>query len=156
MKLKGRTLKRNEEVLVLPRPDEPIVLKFRALSDIDEFEKMVPDPKPPMGRGKDGKVAPDYEDDNYKQAARTKNDQSYNYMILASLSATEDLEWEKVKMDQPATYHLWEEELKEAGFSQWEIQRIKASATSVNGLNEVKINAAREAFLAGQVEQADQ
>lgn len=156
MKIKGRTLKANEEVLVLPRPDGPIVLKFRALSDIDEFEKMVPDPKPPMGRNKEGKVAPDYEDANFKEAAKRKNDQSYNYMVLASLSATEDLEWDKVKMDQPATYHLWEEELKEAGFSQWEVQRIKASATSVNGLNEAKIAAAREAFLATQVEQADQ
>lgn len=156
MKIKGRNLKVNEETLVLPRPDGDIVLKFRALTDIDEFDKLVIDPVPPKGRNKDGKIALDFEDESYKQQVKQKTDQQYDYMMLASLSATEDLEWEKVKMDQPGTYHFWEEELKEAGFSMWEIGRIKATVLSVNGLNEAKLNAARESFLATQVVQESQ
>lgn len=152
MKIKGRNLAKNIETLVLPRPDnEDIVFMFRALTDIDEFEKMVPEPEPPKGRNSKGQVVPDYDDESFKQQMKRRGDQQYDYMMLASMSATEGLEWEKVDLKNPNTYHLWEQELKEAGISMWEIGRIKAAVLSVNGLNEAKIQAAQASFLAKKV-----
>lgn len=157
MKIKGRNLQANVETLVLPRPGgEDIVLTFRALADIDEFEKMVPEPEAPKGRNSKGQIVPDFEDESFKQQMKRRSDQQYDYMMLASMSATEGLEWDRVNIKDPNTYHHWEAELKEAGFSMWEIGRIKATVISVNGLNEAKIQAAQASFLAKKVEQAGQ
>ena len=71
-------------------------------------------------------------------------------MILKSLEATEGLEWETVKMDDPETWLNYEKELKDSGLSPIEVGRIVGICMSANGLDERKMEAARDAFLAEQ------
>lgn len=148
MKYQGRTLKPNEQVLVLPRADGDIVFTIRALTSTKEFEDKVKEPVAPKGRDKTGEVVEDFEDTTYKAEVKTRGDLRWDYMMVQALRHTDGLEWEKVKLDDPYTYSKWEEEFQEAGFTEWEIGRIKATVMEVNGLNEAKIAAATASFLA--------
>ena len=54
-----------EEVLVLPRGDQRLVFRACGMKDMEEFEKLCPEPKPPGKLTKDGYV-PDTEDPDYR------------------------------------------------------------------------------------------
>lgn len=151
MKYQGRTLKPNEQVLVLPRPDGDIVFTVRALSSTKEFDEKIKEPVAPKGRDKTGEIVEDFQDSTYKAAVKVRGDLRWDYMMVRSICHTEGLDFEKVKLDDIQTYTLWEEEFQEAGFTEWEIGRIKATVMEVNGLNEAKIAAATASFLAKQV-----
>jgi hypothetical protein len=46
-----------EVILVLPRAEQNIVFRAKGLKDMDEFDALCPQPKPPGKRTKDGWVA---------------------------------------------------------------------------------------------------
>lgn len=137
----------NEDVLVLPRGDEAIVIRARALVDIDEFAKLCPDPKPPGKLTKDG-WEPNLNDDTYKKRVEQHNRQRAAYMVLHSLAPTE-IEWETVDIDNPKTWVKWEDELKESGFTNVECNLILQLVMDVNSLNDAKLKAAKDSFLLG-------
>ena len=48
MKIGGVEIKGpHEELLILPRPDENIIIRAKAVMDMDVFDKLCPEPKPP-------------------------------------------------------------------------------------------------------------
>lgn len=148
MKLNGQTPETNEDFLVFPRPHGDIVIRAKGITSIAERDSLMPDPEPPMMINKAGNKVPNYEDESFKLARTQRNDQRYDWMILKSIQATPGLEWDKVRMGEPETYAFWEVELGEAGFSFWEINRIKALVMNVNSLNEGLMEKARADFLA--------
>lgn len=141
----------NEEILVLPRMDGDVVIRARAVSDMGEFEKLVPEPKAPGKLTKDGMV-PQNDDPTYRQKLEHYTSQRFAYMVLCSLEPSE-IEWEKVSLDNPKTWLLWDKELKEAGLAEVEINRIIMCVMQANSLDEAKLKEARELFLRGRAEE---
>jgi len=149
MKIKGEVLSQpNEEILVIPRSEgKDIVLRFRSVLEMDEFEKQFPPPQPPHKRLPGQKEStPDYTDPTYKKATEEYGGKKTKWMFLKSLEATEGLEWEKVKLNDPETWTLLDEELKDAGFNQFEVARIYQAMMKVNSLDEEYLAEARKRF----------
>ena len=139
-----------EEVLVLPRlKGEDIVIRSRAVMDMGAFEALCPVPKPPGIRTKEG-WKPNDKDETYQQRVSQHGELRFAYMILKSLEPS-DIEWEKVNTADPSTWLGWQDELKEAGISSTEINRIIVCVMQANALDEAKLKEAREVFLRGPV-----
>ena len=152
MKLKGKKLSTpNEELIILPRGDnEPIILRARAVLDMDDFDRLCPRPKPPTLMLRGGVKSQDLDDPRYIERMQEYGERRTAYMILKSLEATEDLEWEECDVENPDSWLNYEKELKNSGFSSIEINRIIMGVMNANSLNDERIEEARKAFLASQ------
>jgi hypothetical protein len=149
MKIGGidpRTLA-NEEVLVLPRGESVIVFKARGLADMDEFQKLCPEPTPPGKLTKEGWV-PNPDDKNYVSVMAEYGKRRLAYMIVKTLEPS-SIEWETVDLSIAGTWANWEQDLKSAGFTQIECNRVVALVLEANCLNEEKLEKARKLFLLG-------
>jgi hypothetical protein len=90
------------------------------------------------------------EDPIYKAELDAWAKRAMAWRLIKSLSSTPGLEWEKVKLDDATTWEKWDEELTEAGFTDYEKQRIINGVSEANGLDEDKIEIARQRFLVGE------
>jgi hypothetical protein len=70
-------------------------------------------------------------------------------MVIRSLEPSE-IEWDTVDPDNPSTWLNWDRDMKSAGLSQVECNRILQLVFQANCLDEAKLQKAREAFLLGQ------
>lgn len=136
-----------EEILILPRGDQRIVFRARGVDDMEEFKKLCPEPTPPGKLTKDGWV-PDIEDAGYKSVMAEYQKRRLAYIAVYSLVPSE-IEWDTVRMDNPATWANWESDLKAGGLSQIEVNRVLALVLEANCLDEAKLKKAREVFLQG-------
>lgn len=148
MKYQGRSIKGPKtEILAIPRDDGDIIFTARAVQEIEEFEEILPPPQPPL-MVKPGNIQfKNIEDPDFKIALGAWSTQKMNWMILKSLEASEGLEWERVKMDDPETWSEFRVELKESGFNAVEIAYIINAALRVNTIDEAKMEEARARFL---------
>lgn len=155
MRLNGKKLQSpNLELIVLPRGDgENIILKAQAVLDMTVFEELCPRPEPGIITYKNGTRKPDEDNPRFRQLIREYGEKRTAYMILKSLEATPDLEWEICDISDPDTWLKYSEELKESGFSEVEINRIIMGVLNANSLNDAKIEEARNHFLASQLPQ---
>lgn len=155
MKIGGREVKGpNVVTLVLPRgDDDQIVIMAQAVLDMEAFEKMFPSPVPPtVVVAKTGEKRPDFEDGKYKKKLEEHGTLRFNYMILKSLEATPGLEWDTVDMSNHETWKNYEEDLKNAGFSAPERNRINLAVFEANSLSEDKLKEARDRFTRSQLQ----
>ena len=148
MKVGGVQITKCEEVLVLPRPSGDLVFKAVAVDIADEFISKCSLPVAPMVITKNGKEF-DYSDSNYKQAMAIRDARRFALLAIRSLEPS-NIEWEAVDYDKPGTWEKWSDELKEAGLSEVELNRIVATIMAANSLDEEKIAKARADFLRGQ------
>ncbi len=147
MKLKGIKISGpNVETIVIPRGDDQIVLHAQAILDMEEFEKLCPDPVPPMRMVKGGVAQPDTTDPHFIAACAQLGKRRMAFMIVRGLLATEGLEWETVDLNNPDTWLNYETELQASGFSNVEVNRIVAGVMAANCLSESKIEEARQRF----------
>lgn len=138
-----------EQILVLPRLEgDDIVIRARAVMDMDTFDVLCPEPKPPGIRTKEGWKRND-KDKGFQQRQQEHNELRFAYMILQSLVPSE-IEWENVDLDKPETWDNWQEELRGVGISQTELNRIAICVMQANALDEDKLKEAREVFLLGE------
>jgi hypothetical protein len=153
MRLGGKKPPANVKTLVLPREGgEPVVLKAGAVTSMEQFEKLCPDPVAPSIRKNDGTVVPDLNDVNYKLALAQMGSRRLDYIVIKSLEATPDLTWENVDINNPETWHNWRKECQDSGFSVFEVNRIVGLAIESNSLSEEGLEEARKSFLAGQAQ----
>jgi hypothetical protein len=152
MKLNGRKIEGpNVETVIIPRgEDEPIVFRCQAVLDYDEFDLVCPRPIPPVRIMRGGRRVTDVEDKTYLIMLESYAKQRTNWMILQSLKATENLEWETIQMSDPNTWINFDKELKDSGLSEIERIRIVNAVMTANCLNESKLDEARESFLASR------
>jgi hypothetical protein len=150
MKIHGKKIEGiNVETLVLPRGDgDPIVFKCQAVLDMDNFDRLCPPPKAPMMIKSGGKRVLDLEEPKYKIALDQHSTKRVSYIILKSLEATPELEWETVNMGDSDTWGNYEKELRESGFSNIEVMRIVNTCMSANCLDDSRLEKARNDFLA--------
>lgn len=137
-----------EEVLVLPRVTSPdLVFRAVAVRDTDQFDIMCPPPKP-KAKLVAGGWKNSVDDPAYIEALQKHGQLRFAWMLLKSLEPS-NIEWDTVKPEQPSTWLNWEEDLKNAGLSNTEVQHVINCVASANALNNQKLEAARENFLRG-------
>jgi hypothetical protein len=141
----------NEEILVLPRLGDDIIIRAIAVSDMSEFHALVPEPKPPGKLTKNG-WEPTLNDETFKTKMIRYGEQRYAYMLILSLIPSE-IEWETVDLNSPKTWTRWDEELRAAGLSTVEVDRISVCVMRANALDEKKLKEARDLFLLGMAEE---
>lgn len=134
------------ETIVIPRPEEDIVFKCKAILDFSEFDKLIPVPEAPLKTEKGKKPFKDMEDTEYLDALKKRGMKRFTWIILQSLSATDGLIFETVNMQDPETWMKLEDELKDSGFSPTEVAMIFNGVTAANGMDEDKYKEARERF----------
>lgn len=159
MKIGGKSINGpNVITLVLPRESgEDIVIKAQAVLDMDEFDNNHPAPEAPtIVEAKTGNKRKDTSDKKYLAALTTHGEMRFNYMILKSLEATPGLEWDTVKMDDPSTWGNYQNDLKSAGFSNSERNRIAMAVFDANSLNEDRLKEARDRFIRSQAAAASE
>ena len=161
MKLKGKTLEPPKPVdIVLPRGDDVIHLRAQAVFDYSEFEKACPEPTPPF-KMKPGEKPPgtkDFDDKGYKRDWAEWYDRRTGWMLVKSLSATDGLEFDAMRADQPATCSqkgLFEE-LTKSGFLDAEVDHIVRCIRRANALDERHMEEIRQRFLRQQAEQSSE
>jgi len=138
-----------EGLLVLPRSDKEFVFRSKPLPDFDKFNALVPLPEPPGVLTKDGWV-PDVKDKNYVQVITNYHLQRNAFLVIHTLEPS-NIEWDKVDINNPKTWNGWEKEMRDAGFTQPEVNCIFQFVIETNSLSEEKLRVARESFLRGQV-----
>lgn len=143
----------NETVVVIARGvGKDIIFKCRAVLEFDDFEKLCPDPIPPLITKPNKASYHDIEDRDYKIEQLANSQRRINWMIVKSLEATEGLEFETVDRSKPETWKNIETELKEAGFSRPEINQVFEGVLEANGMSEEKLKEARARFFRGPQE----
>jgi len=137
----------SEEVLVLPRLGKDIIIRCRAVLDMSHFAVMCPEPKakPILVAGG---FKPNENDPGYLEQCQKHSELRFAYISLKSLEPSE-IEWTTIVMDDPTTWENWETELRKAGISAIEINRIVACIMQANCLDEAKLEKARDSFLRG-------
>jgi len=156
VKIQGKKLDGpNIEVVVIPRQSGDIVFKAKAVLDYEACDKLNPQPQAPKMLLRGGETRENVEDPKYKVAIDEWATRKFYWMLLESLTATDSLEWETVKMDDPSTWGGYKDEMKASGFSLGEIARVEMCVTDACGLNQAKIDEATKRFLAGQAQAPD-
>lgn len=141
-----------KKLLVIPRDSGDIVFHFVAIIDDDAFDALVPAPiAPRMFVTKLQQTINNIEDPDYKQRMVDRFAIRQDWFFLNSV-APSNIEWERVKLEDPSTYSHWRGELKDAGFSINEVNTIWGTFMECNVLSEDMMNEARNRFLASQAE----
>jgi hypothetical protein len=137
-----------EEILVLPRGNQSLVFRAKALPDMEEFDALSPVPQPPGKRTKDGWV-PEPNDPAYRTIFDQYVKRRTAYMVIRTLEPSQ-IEWETVDINNPKTWINWESDLRKAGMTDVELNHVVKLVTEANLLNEARLVQARELFLLGQ------
>lgn len=158
MKIGGQKIERMVNIVdvFIPRGENGgFEFKCRAV-ELDRFETLYPMPEPRIrtivGEGK----VPDLKDAKYLDEMETYNLSRLNYMVVESLKATDDLEWETVNYDDVSTWGNYGDELGEAGFTDLEIGRVIQGVMRANQLDDAFIKEAHANFLARKADLAVQ
>lgn len=138
-----------QEILVLPRGDQSLIIRAEA-TNLDEFDVLCPEPKPPGKLTKDGWI-PDVDNENYRQTINNHNEKRIAYLVIKSLEPSE-IEWDTVSIDNPKTWINYVQDFKNAGLTTIEINRIVKCVMQANSLDEDKLEQARKVFLLGQAQ----
>jgi hypothetical protein len=153
MKINGKNIKGPRvHSVVLPYgdlPDDYVVFKFRALTVKDDFEAVMPRPRPPMVSKPGQPAYHDVEDENYKKIVNIWGSRKIDWEFLQSISVTDGLEWSTVDPANPETWGNWRKDLEEA-FGIVDFNRIFSGFLAANSLDEERIEEARSRFLASQ------
>lgn len=150
LKIKGRVVDGPKVTfIVIPRQDGDIPFTFVSIQNDDDFDKLCPIPKAPRTQKTGVGIIENTEDPGYKKKLEARGNKRADWFFLNSIKPSE-IEWTKVKLDDPETWHLWREELKEAGFSTAEQDYIYDSFLKTNTLSQAMVDEARLRFLASQ------
>jgi hypothetical protein len=154
MKIKGKDIEKPaEQVVVFPRQNEDIIFKAKPVTNYEDFDKLCPTPQPESIMKPGGVISEDIESPKYKKAMDDWATKKMHWMVLKSLEATDDLEWDTVDMSDPETYENYMKELEEAGITGVEANKLMEIIQDACGLNQDKIDEATRTFLATQVAQ---
>jgi hypothetical protein len=137
------------EIVPILRPTGNIIIQCGAVLNYEDFENLYPRPVPPSMILAGGETKIDSTDKKYLKAIGEWAEAKTNWMVVQSLKATENFEWETVVENDPTTWGNWAKELEDAKFNSAEINRIFEGVTSACGLNQAKIDEALKDFLAG-------
>jgi hypothetical protein len=139
----------------LPTADgDAVQFLFRPLDSVkDDFEKVVPEPKPPFIQAQDGSRVYEHNNTGYKEQLVKYRIQKTHWEFLQSISITKDLSFETVNMDDPNTYENWQKEVEEV-FGRAASNYLFNKYFEANTLTDELLKKAKECFLAQREAQA--
>lgn len=138
-------------VLVLPRDSGDLVFTFVAVTDDGEFDKLYPAPIPPKTfLTATQETKSDYDDADYQRRSLEHQRARNGWVFLKSIESS-NIEWDSVKMSDPATFDKWDQDFRKAGLSINEVNHIWLHYLKANVLTDDMLNEARNRFLASQV-----
>jgi len=148
LKINGQKLSSiNTKTLKFPRPDaEPVIITLAAISNPNLFDEVIPDPEPPMIIAAGGEKVTDFNDKEYIKKSEEKASLYPYWLIITALQATEGLEFEKVKLDDPSTWKEIDDEIFESGFNLGERSEILVWVNRLNGIDQDYVDEARKNF----------
>lgn len=150
MKINGKTPVKNTDFIVLPRPDEDIVITAEAVLSYDEFDKICPKPVPPtIKRPGDKGEYVDFNDQQYKDRFDDWCTRRSNWFYITALKPSKNLQWDTVDPLDPETWGNWEVEMREAYFSDREMILVSNLCTRVSSMDDVALEAAKTRFISG-------
>jgi hypothetical protein len=133
----------------LPVSDgEAVCFKFRSLRSDEDFEKVMPKPRPPQVMKPGGLTHFNTEDSRFKTALNDWVNHKLNWEFLTSISATDGIEWDKVDMSKSETWALWRKDLEEH-FPNSQIDQIFGGFLEAQYISEEGMEKARARFLTG-------
>jgi hypothetical protein len=142
----------NTGLIVIPRESGDIVFKFVAILDDSDYLRVNPEPKPPREYiTKEQKHVEKVNDPKYKAKHEKWRGDKWDWMFLKSVEPSM-IEWETVKLDDPATWGNWKQELRDAGLSVGEIGQIENTFFETNIVTDAKLKEAKNRFLASQAQ----
>lgn len=152
MKLNGRSACANVVTVVFPREgNADLLFKAAAIMDGEDFGKLVPEPQPPMVRKPGENVdTMDLKDSKYVKALAKRSKLQTYWIIIKSLAATPGLEWDKLSIDDPDTWVLLDDEMKDFGLSAIEKSKLIQACFRANSMDEAFIEAAKLRFMSSQ------
>lgn len=149
MKFKGqKALGPKPEYIVIPRGDDNIVFIAKPILDYTGFETLCPRPVPPGIMFPDGRKGQDLESPVFRDKLQEYIELRTDWYIINALRDTPDMEWDTVNYSEPSSWKNWRTELNEF-LTEREINSLLDGIAIANGLNQEKIEAAKERFLAG-------
>ena len=123
MRYAGQTIKVESEIIVIPKGNKNYVFKAYPILDYDDFNKLFPRPEPPTITEPGKPSRQNTEDKNYNIEMDEWAGKRIDWMLLTSLKATEELEWDTVDLSDPKTWGNYRDELAEV-FTPAEISAI--------------------------------
>lgn len=153
MKFKGqKALGPKPEYIVIPRGDDNIVFIAKPILDYSGFEAICPRPVPPGILFPDGRKGQDLESPEFRAKLQEYIALRTDWYIINALRETPDMEWESVDYSSPDSWKNWRTELTEF-LTEREVNSLLDGIATANGLNQEKIEAAKERFLVGMANQ---
>lgn len=154
MKIAGKSIdKPSIQFAVIPRESGDIVFKAGPVGDISiEFDALYPVPSVPTVHKKGKEPFKDIKNPDYMKKVKDRENARMAYMVLKSLEATEDLDWETVDLSDHSTWNNYLTELRASNLSELEIGTIINAVIKANALDSDALDEARERFLRGTPE----
>lgn len=139
-----------EGLLILEREEGQLVFRARPVpvDAWDFFNKCCPEPAMPMVLVK-GERQGNPQDETYQSQMLNLKNKRIAYLCLKSLEPSQ-IEWDTVNLENPDTYLSFEDDLRNSGMTEMEIQRVIGLCVGANSLDEEKLKKARDSFLRGQ------
>lgn len=149
MKFKGqKALGPKPEYIVIPRGDDDIVFIAKPILDYSGFDALCPRPVPPGILFPDGRKGQDLESPEFRNKLNEYLQLRTNWYIINALRETPEMEWETVNYSDPSTWENWRKEFDEF-LTEREINSVLDGIAVANGLDQAKIEEAKERFLVG-------
>jgi len=156
MKYRGKRIEgRNVVTMVIPRPDGNIAFIFEAVESFDRFDELCKPPEPPEVVRPGNIRTRNIKDPKYLKRLTDYAEKRSHYMVLKSLEATKDLEWETVDIEKPETFTNWTKELMDCGFTDIEVTLLVKASARANCLDQDMLDDARSTFLQEQARQSE-
>jgi len=153
MKFHGQEVKGpNIETIVIPRHYGDIVFEARAVLSYKPFEELCPRPVPPYITRPGKKPEADPSDKFFLADVGIWGEKKFAWLILNGLAQTPGLTWDTVDLNKHETWLNYKDELATDGFTEAEVGRLIQGVMAANGLDESKVEEARNRFLASQAE----
>src|SRR4051812_15065474 len=108
MRLNGKKIEGlNVEEVIIPRGEDVLVFRAQAVIDYSVCDALNPKPKPKKGRNRAGELVEMTNDKTFETALDDWATRKLSFMVLKSLQATENLEWDTVDMNDMNTWNNW-------------------------------------------------
>jgi hypothetical protein len=121
-----------------------------AVLDYGEFDKLCPEPKPPLvTKVGTGESYTDTNDSKFRDKVSKHSNTKLDWLVIQSLRATEGLEWETVNYSDPETWKNYETELK-SFLTEGEYQRVFAGVLDANAPTSNRRREAMDVFTQSQ------
>lgn len=147
MKIGGKTLTLSPVTFEIERDGSLITFTLAPVTDFTELRVLCPAPTPPTVFIQGGKQAYDLKAPEYLKELEKYNEQVGQYILIKSLMATKDLEFALVRLEDPSTWHLLQQELNESGLTAIDQSNLMDAFKRANGISKSGLDEARERFL---------